>query len=66
MNSKALANNFRGDAISPLQSGDIVRTGTNLHPHYRVIAVSDDRVWVRDIQYGTDHIVTVEQINKIF
>ena len=37
--------------------GDLVRSGTNLYPHYHVIAISGDRAWVRDSQYNTDHIV---------
>lgn len=51
--------------MTPLQVGDIVRTGENLHPHFRVIAVSEDRAWVRDSQYGTDHIVPVDRCNRI-
>jgi hypothetical protein len=55
-----------GNHASPIiDVGDLVRTGENLYPHYEVIAVSEDRAWVRDIQYGTDQIVPVERCNMI-
>jgi hypothetical protein len=47
------------DTGSQICPGDIVRTGENLYPEYRVIATSEDRAWVRDVQYGTDHIVPI-------
>ena len=48
-----------------VRPGDVVRTGENLHPHYRVIAMNGDRAWVRDVQYGTDHVVQLEQVHRI-
>ena len=45
--------------------GDIVRTGQNFHPHYRVIAVSADRAWIRDVQRGTDHVIPVDRCSRI-
>ena len=65
MISNSLSLHMRSEAVSRVQVGDIVRTGENYHPHYRVIAVSEDRAWVRDIQYRTDHIVAIEQCNRI-
>ena len=56
---------YRIEAAPPFQVGDLVRTGENRHPHYQVIAVSADRAWVRDIQYGTDHIVAVARCRRI-
>jgi len=49
----------------PIDVGNLVRTGENLYPHYLVIAVSEDRSWVRDVQFGTDQIVPVGQCNRI-
>jgi hypothetical protein len=49
-------------SISP---GDLVRTGDNLHPHYRIIAQSDGRVWIRDTQHGTDHVVPLDRCTRI-
>jgi hypothetical protein len=50
---------------APIAVGDVIRTGENRYPHFEVIAMSGDRAWVRDIQYGTDHIVTVAGCSKI-
>ena len=46
-------------------AGDLVRTGSNAFPHYRVIAVYDDKVWVRDVQYGSDGITNLSLCRKI-
>ena len=45
--------------------GDAVSTGENVRPLYRVIAVTEDRAWIRDIQHGTDHVVPVDRCRKI-
>ena len=46
-------------------AGDLVRTGTNAFPHFRVIAVYGDKVWVRDTQYGSDGITNLALCRKI-
>jgi hypothetical protein len=46
-------------------AGDLVRTGSNAFPHYRVIAVHGDKVWVRDVQYGSDGITSLSLCRKI-
>jgi hypothetical protein len=45
--------------------GDLVRTGENFHPHYEVIAVTHDRAWIRDTQYGSDHVVPIDRCRRI-
>jgi hypothetical protein len=45
--------------------GDVIRTGDNINPHYEVIATSGDRAWVRDVQYGTDHVVPIARCTSI-
>ena len=42
---------------APVAAGDLIRTGKNRHPHYRVIAVARDKAWVRCVQHGTDHVI---------
>ena len=42
-----------------IEAGDLVRTGPNMFPHYTVIAVCGDKVWVRDEQYGSDGITNL-------
>jgi hypothetical protein len=54
-----------GEAVDCLSVGDLVRTGANLHPHYRVIAITDDRAWIRDVQSGADHVVPIARCGKI-
>jgi hypothetical protein len=48
-----------------IEAGDLVRTGSNLFPHYHVIAVHGDKVWVRDVQYGSDGITNLNLCRKI-
>ena len=45
--------------------GDLIRTGENSHPHYRVIAIAEDKAWIRDTQYGTDQVVPIDRCSKI-
>jgi hypothetical protein len=52
-------------AARQVRPGNMVRTGDNLYPHYRVIAISDDKAWIRDVQYGTDHVVELERIRRV-
>lgn len=54
-----------GDATSRIAVGDLVRTSDNYHPHYQIIAVTEDRARIRDTQHGTDHVVPVDRCKKI-
>jgi len=55
----------RGEPALPVCVCDLVRTSENFHPHYSVIAVADDRVWIRDVQHGTDHVVPIGKCQRI-
>ena len=46
-------------------TGDIVRSGTNLFPHFEVIAIHGDKAWVRNVQNGTDHLAMLSRCRKI-
>jgi hypothetical protein len=48
-----------------IAAGDLVRTGANAFPQYRVIAVYGDKAWLRDVQYGSDGITSVTLCRKI-
>jgi hypothetical protein len=50
------------DLIRP---GDLVRTSQNYFPHYRVIAVHQDKVWVRNIETGVDGLTALRRCRKI-
>ena len=46
-------------------AGDLVRTGANAFPQYRVIAVYGDKAWLRDVQYGSDGVTSLTLCRKI-
>jgi hypothetical protein len=48
-----------------IQAGDLVRTGPNLFPHYRVVAVNGDMAWVRDVQTGRDGLTQLKRCRRI-
>jgi hypothetical protein len=48
-----------------IQTGDIVRTGTNLFPHFEVVAVHGDKAWVRNVLDGADHLALLSRCRKI-
>lgn len=48
-----------------IRVGDLVRTGSNLFPHFEVIAVHGEKAWVRNIQNGTDHLALVSRCRKV-
>ena len=43
--------NLLGEGTPRPTVGDLVRTGENFHPHYHVIALSEERAWIRDTQH---------------
>ena len=45
--------------------GDLVRTGPNLFPHFRVIAVHGDKAWVRNTENGSDGLAMLERCRRI-
>jgi hypothetical protein len=45
--------------------GDLVRTGPNLFPHFEVLAVHDEKVWVRNVSNGSDHLALLSRCRKI-
>ena len=48
-----------------IQVGDLVKTGPNLYPHYTVIAIHGEKVWLRDVQTGMDGLSNLAQCKKI-
>ncbi|CAN7228199.1 hypothetical protein LJR225_000920 [Phenylobacterium sp. LjRoot225] len=46
-------------------AGDLVRSGTNLFPHFEVIAVHGDMAWVRNVQNGADQLAPLSRCRKI-
>ena len=61
---RSRANVLRGETAH-ISVGDLIRTGENFHPHYEVIAITDDRAWVRDTQHGTDHVVPIDTCRRV-
>jgi hypothetical protein len=56
---------FPKASASGLRIGDTVRTGENRYPQYAIIAISGERAWIRNVQYGDDHVVPIATIHKI-
>lgn len=53
------------DYEETISVGDLVRTGTNLFPHFEVLALHGDKAWVRNVQNGSDHLALVSRCRKI-
>jgi hypothetical protein len=56
---------IRSEPVLPVKVGDLIRTGENFHPHYHVIALTEDRAWIRDTQHGTDHVVLIDRCRRL-
>jgi hypothetical protein len=63
--SDVFAINHDREHDEDIRAGDIVRTGTNLFPHFEVLAVHGDKAWVRNVQTGADHLALVIRCRKI-
>lgn len=48
-----------------IHPGDVVRTGESQRPQYAVLAVSDGKAWVRNVDSGADGIVEVNRCRKV-
>jgi hypothetical protein len=46
-------------------AGDVVRTGPNQHPQWRVIAVDGEKAWLRDLQTHADGVTDVHRCRKV-
>lgn len=45
--------------------GDLVRMGSNLAPHYAVVAISGEKAWVRNIHNGQDALAPLSRCRKV-
>ena len=45
--------------------GDLVRTSSNFHPHFWVIAVSGGKAWIRNVQTGVDSLAHLSRCRLI-
>ena len=48
-----------------IQAGDLVRSGANLFPYFKVIAVNGDKAWVRDVQTDIDYRMILSSCRKM-
>jgi hypothetical protein len=48
-----------------IAEGDMVSTGSNAGPFFRVLAVNDNRAWLRNVSNGMDGIVDVARCRKV-
>jgi hypothetical protein len=63
--SDVFAINHDRDYDEEIHPGDLVRTGPNLFPHFHVLAVHDDKAWVRNVQNGADHLALLSRCRRI-
>jgi len=47
-------------APEAVRVGDIVKTGPNDYPRFKVIALDGDRAWIRNVASGDDAVVSLE------
>ena len=45
--------------------GDTVRMGSNLFPHFEVLAVHGEKAWVRNVQNGADSLALLSRCRRI-
>ncbi|HYG25326.1 MAG TPA: hypothetical protein VD906_00305 [Caulobacteraceae bacterium] len=45
----------------PVRVGDIVKTGPNDYPRFKVVALDSGRAWLRNIVTGEDAVVSLEE-----
>lgn len=48
-----------------IHTGDIVRTGQNMFPHFEVLAVHGDKAWVRNVSNGADSLALLARCRRI-
>lgn len=53
------------DYEEDIQTGDLIRTGSNHFPQFTVMAVIGDKAWVRNVQNGADGITSLDRCRKI-
>lgn len=51
--------------VDAVAVGDVVRAGPNLFPHFDVVAVNGDMVWVRNIQSGQNALMPRARCRKV-
>lgn len=53
------------DQDEDIQTGHVVRTGPNFHPHFEVIAVHGDKVWLRNVATGDDSLARLSRCRRL-
>ena len=48
-------------APEPVKVGDIVKTGPNDYPRFKVIAIDGDRAWLRNVISSDDAVVSLQE-----
>lgn len=49
------------DKPEPVKVGDIVKTGPNDYPRFKVIAIEGDRAWLRNVISNEDAVVSLQE-----
>ena len=48
-----------------IQVGDLVQTGANPYPRFTVVAINDDKAWVRNSETGADGLTALSRCRKV-
>jgi hypothetical protein len=48
-----------------IQVGDLVHTGDNTYPQWKVIAIDGDKAWVRNVQTCADGVTDLRRCRKV-
>ena len=51
---------LRGETTPSTTARDMILREGNSHPHYQVIALSEDRAWIVDLQSGINHVIPID------
>jgi hypothetical protein len=53
------------ESAEEIHVGDIIQMGANKSPQYSVIAISGDKVWVRNLQNGQDTLAPLKRCRRV-
>lgn len=52
------------EAQQAILAGDVVHTGPNHHPQWRVIAIDGEKAWLRNVQTHADGVAELRRCRK--
>jgi hypothetical protein len=53
------------DYDETISAGSLVSMGSNLFPHFEVLAVHGDKAWIRNVSNGSDHLALLSRCRRL-